>query len=288
MKNGLHFALVGENAAYSKSPAIFDAIYKAVGREGKFHVVQVNPNDIRASLNQLVLEGVRGFAVTLPYKRAVVSCLDDVDPVAHKVGAVNSVAVDDSCLYGYNTDCHGFAYPLLCNGKKSIGTSALIAGCGGAARAVAYSLYVDFGIGDITLLGRSAERLEECRTELSRLLDKVRLRTVVTGHSDTFFDRAFDIIVNASPLGGWNHPDVSPFPSEVKFAPGKIYYDLNYNDGNRIVAQAREKGLIALDGAPMLVAQAVRSFAIWTDIQVPFDTVFRTVFGGRRGQTAVQ
>jgi shikimate dehydrogenase len=285
MKNGLHFALIGENVSYSKSPAIFGAIFKAIGREGKFQTVQVNPNEIRASLNQLVLEGVRGFAVTLPYKRAVVSCLDDVDPVAHKVGAVNSVAVSDPCLYGYNTDCHGFAYPLLCTGRKSIGTSALIAGCGGAARAVAYSLYVDFGICDITLLGRSADRLEECRADLAQLLDKVRLRTLLASKNDVSFDRPYDVIVNASPLGGPNHPESSPFPAKLEFVAGKLYYDLNYNDGNRIVNQAREHGMIALDGAPMLVAQAVRSFAIWTDVQVPFETVYRSVFGGRRGQS---
>lgn len=284
MRNGLHFALIGENVAYSKSPAIFEAIFRAVGRAGKFEIASVQQNDLRASLNQLVLEGVRGFAVTIPFKQTVLPILDDLDPVAQKLGAVNSIAVDETRLYGYNTDCYGFALPLAVDGKKNIGTSALIAGCGGAARAVAYALSKDLGVQDLTLLGRSVERLAECKRALEQNLERARVRTVVSGQDADMLNAPFDVIVNCTPLGGWRHQDATPFPAGVNFTPGKIYYDLNYNDNNRLVAAARDRGMIALDGSAMLVGQAIRSFAIWTDLQAPFDDIYRAVFGNRNGR----
>jgi shikimate dehydrogenase len=281
MRDGLHFALLGENIRYSQSPEVFQALYRALGREGRFEIVSLKRDDPRGSLNQLVLEGIRGFAVTIPYKQEIVECLDDIDPIAHKVGAVNAIAVEEANLYGYNTDCHGFAYPLINLGKRTIGNRALIAGCGGAARAVAYSLCHDFGMHDLTILGRSAEKLAQFRESIESRLERARIHTEVVGSSMNAENAGFDIIVNCTPLGGWHHPNASPFPESLVLPSGKIYYDLNYNEGNQLVTRARERGMTALDGSGMLVAQAVKSFAIWTDQQVPFVDIYRAVFGER-------
>lgn len=281
MRNGLHFALIGEDVRYSKSPDIFHSMFRALGREGRFDIVTLKRDDVRGSLNQLVLEGIKGFSVTIPYKQEIVESLDDLDPVAQKVGAVNSIAVAGTSLYGYNTDCHGFACPLIKLGRRTIGGKALIAGCGGAARAVAYSLCHDFGVRDLTILGRSPERLAEFRKAMEPRLERARVATEVSGSFGNAQTRDFDIIVNGTPLGGWHHPNASPFPETLAWPPGKIYYDLNYNDGNQLVAQARDSGMTALDGSAMLVAQAIRSFAIWTDQQMPFVEIYRAVFGDR-------
>jgi len=281
MRNGLHFALLGDDVRYSQSPEVFQAIFHALGREGRFEVHSIKRDDLRGSLNQLVLEGIRGFAVTIPYKQEIVGCLDDIDPIAHKVGAVNAIAVEESNLYGYNTDCHGFSSPLINLGKRAIGSKALIAGCGGAARAVAHSLCHDFGLHDLTILGRSAEKLARFQESIESGLERTRIRTEVIGSSVNVENADFDIIVNCTPLGGWHHPNARPFPESVILAPGKIYYDLNYNKDNRLVARAREQGMTVLDGSGMLVAQAIRSFAIWTDQQMPFCDIYRAVFGER-------
>ncbi|MBI5266161.1 MAG: shikimate dehydrogenase [candidate division Zixibacteria bacterium] len=281
MRNGLHFALIGDDVRYSKSPDIFQAMFRAIGREGRFEIVSLKRDDVRGSLNQLVLEGIRGFAVTIPYKQEIVGSLDDLDPVAQKVGAVNSIAVEGTSLYGYNTDCHGFGCPLIKLGRRAIGGKALIAGCGGAARAVAYSLCHDFGVRDLTVLGRSAERLAEFRKAMEPRLERARIATEVSSSFGNAQTADFDIIVNCTPLGGWHHPNESPLPASLVMSSGKLYYDLNYNDGNQLVAQARERGMTALDGSAMLVAQAIRSFAIWTDQQMPFVEIYRAVFGDR-------
>ncbi|MCK4632309.1 MAG: hypothetical protein KAT79_03510, partial [candidate division Zixibacteria bacterium] len=79
--------------------------------------------------------------------------------------------------------------------------------------------------------------------------------------------------------GGWNSPESSPFPTGFNWPQGKIYFDLNYNTDNQLVAAARSVGMIAIDGSMMLVGQAIRSFNIWTGEDVNFDEVYRRVFG---------
>lgn len=286
MRNGLRFGLIGDQIGYSKSPAIFESIFKSISREGRFDLLTVSPHNPRASLNQLVLEGFRGFSVTIPFKQKILECLDDIDPVAQKVGAVNCVAVMENSLFGYNTDCYGFSFPLLACGKRAVGETALIAGCGGSARAVAYSLRTDFGVQRLTILGRNQERAEDCKRYLETRLDRVTIDLITPSDLKSRPPRQYDIIVNCTPAGGWNQPEATPFGDHSVLSGGGIYYDLNYNDSNALVALAKERGMIALSGAPMLVAQAVRSFEIWTDIQVRFDDVFRPVFGDRNGHAA--
>lgn len=281
MRNGLNFSLIGDEVGYSKSPSIFSAIFKSIGREGHFDVARVNGNSLRSSLNQLVLEGNRGFSVTIPYKQAILEFLDDIDPVAQKVGAVNCIAVSENHLHGYNTDCYGFAYPFLALGKKAIGENALIAGSGGSARAVAYSLYTDFGFRRLTLLGRSTERLESCKKELQLRFEKLEIDVIQAEPAKSASSQRCDIVINCTPLGGWRNPEASPFGDDLPCVPGGIYYDLNYNQPNPLVERAKGQGLTALDGAPMLVAQAIRSFDIWTGIQIRFDEIFPSVFGGK-------
>lgn len=285
MRNCLRFALIGEDVGYSKSPAIFSAIFKQIGKEGEFNIGHIQSTQLQSSLKQLVLEGYRGFSVTIPHKQTILECLDDVDPVAQRVGAVNCVAVDGHHLFGYNTDSFGFSYPLILDNRKSIGEHVLIAGSGGAARAVAHSLFTDFGIRRITILGRSLERAEQCRVELESRYEKLKvLSGSISGPGQTELQE-YDMVVNCTPLGGFTFPDKSPFGPHIPVNKNGVYYDLNYNEANRLVCSAREQGTYAIDGLRMLVAQATRAFSIWTSLDVPFDTIYPAVFDNTVAQS---
>ncbi len=285
MRNGLRFALIGEDVGYSKSPAIFAAIFKQIGKEGEFNIAHIQPAQFQSSLKQLVLEGYRGFSVTIPHKQTILECLDDVDPVAQRVGAVNCVAVDDHHLFGYNTDSYGFSYPLIHDNRTSVGEDVLIAGCGGAARAVAHSLYTDFKVRRITILGRTRECAEQCRVELESRYEKLKVLTGLVSQENSSAKLEYDLVVNCTPLGGFKYSDQSPFGSRVPVSKNGLYYDLNYNENNKLVAQARKQGVDAIDGSRMLVAQAVRAFGIWTNIDVPFDAIYPAVFGNTVAQS---
>lgn len=279
LRNGYRFSLIGDEIAYSKSPAIFNAIFKHLSVPGQFDLASVKPNQLHSTLRQMVLDCYQGFSVTIPYKQTIIGEIDDVDPVARIVGAVNCVAVVERHLLGFNTDCCGFAYPFASKKQKTIGETALICGTGGSARSVVHSLYTDFGIRRVTMYSRSEEKLKSCVGHLKSQYEKGMFDGRTSQDERESISEKFDIVVNCTPAGGPLLPDDSPFGDNFPCTPGGIYYDLNYNLPNKLVEMARDQGLTVIDGRLMLVAQAVKAFQIWTDLEVPVEPIYQSVFG---------
>jgi len=282
MNTEFRFALVGRNVSYSKSAEIFEAIFNLARVQGRFDVYDVARPELESRMRQLALDGTRGFSVTIPHKAAVIDFLDDIDPVARTLGAVNSVGVDGGHLLGYNTDCYGFSIPLMPYMDKLKHKRALILGCGGAAKAVLYSLYVDLEVRAFTVAGRSQTKLDNFAATLEDRLERIQIEKAPLQFLSSQGRPPFDLVVNCTPLGGWNHLDASPLPAGFDMKRCRIYYDLNYNRENRIIQSAREAGVITIDGLAMLVGQAVRSFDIWTGLTVPFAQVYDAVLNSSK------
>jgi shikimate dehydrogenase len=227
-------------------------------------------------------EDICGVSVTIPHKKRVIPLLDDISAVAEALEAVNSISVENGTLHGHNTDIYGFSLPLRPLAQKLKHGSALILGCGGSARAIIYSLYTDYEVSEFHVLGRSDEKLKRFRAILENTLRNSAIKIITYNDWADHKREDFDIVVNCTPLGGWNHPNESPIPSDFDWGSVRIYYDLNYNEGNKIVQQAIEGGVLAFDGSQMLVGQAVRSFDIWTGLTVDFDQVYEQVFDKTR------
>lgn len=281
MKHTYRFGLIGHRVSYSKSGDVFRAIFSHIGEKGTFDIFDVAPDEFQAQLVELVKDGMQGLSVTIPYKQAVMEHLQEVDTIARALEAVNSVSIDSGALCGFNTDCYGVSLPLRKYGEKLKHGTALILGCGGAARAAVYSLYTDYELRRFTVLGRKGLKLAEFRRSLERHLHQAKITTVIEqeARSRDWESASYDIIVNCTPLGGWNYPNEHPLPKGLHWRPGKMYYDINYNEGNKVVKSARDAGLIAIDGSAMLVGQALRSFDIWTGETVPFEPIYARVFG---------
>ena len=120
MNDRLHFALIGERVEYSRSGKIFEAIFDRLNVSGRFEVHSVGREQLAPRIRQLVLDGIRGFSVSIPFKQEVIQYLDDVDPIAQSLAAVNSIWVDGDQLYGYNTDCYGFWAVVARHGRSSM------------------------------------------------------------------------------------------------------------------------------------------------------------------------
>ncbi len=286
MNQPLYFALVGKDIEYSRSPEIFEAIYNHLGRSGRFEIHSVRAGELQARIRQAVLEGVSGFSVTIPFKQEIIQYLDDIDPTARAVNAVNSVAVEEDRLLGYNTDCHGFSQPLNSYRPLLKSGRAMILGSGGGARAAIHSLRRDFDMRSFVVVTRSVDKIDalkrlfESETNPPEIIARqVPLKTGSLPGDVT-------IAVNCTPLAGWNSPDKSPLPKSFDFGALDIYYDLNYNENNQTLAAARRAGTTTVDGSAMLVSQAIRSFDIWTGQSVPFEPIFEAVFGsGKRTES---
>jgi shikimate dehydrogenase len=275
----LHFALLGGNPGYSLSPDIFRAIFRKLGREGRFDLCPAQPEHLEEAVKSLATGGVTGFSVTIPHKQTMIEHLDSADRLVHAVGAVNSVAVRDGSLLGYNTDCYGVSFALKQAGFEGC-EQALILGAGGAARAVVHTLAVDFGVRDFVLCGRKAETLSRLECFFSVRLYEITIQSLI---ASTYIEQSKPgsrIVVNCTPLGGPLFPHISPVPSGLEWSKVGLYFDLNYNSDNIGVKLAKDAGMKAIDGSSMLVAQALKSMELWTGIRVNHEDVYRQIFPG--------
>lgn len=280
MKQSYIFGVVGHHIGYSRSPEIFKSISELKGFRHSFVLHDIGPAEFDTTFPNVLKTGIDGFSVTIPHKKRVIPYLDEVDDNAQLIGAVNSVGVRGGRVLGFNTDSHGFAVPLAKHRDMLKDGTALIFGAGGAASAVVHSLSTGFAVSRFYVIGRDMTKLENFRSSLGEGLPGVEILPVSIGEqADKLGGVDYSLIVNCTPLGGWNHPDESPIASDFQWLPGRLYYDLSYNSDNKMVVLAANNNLIAFDGTAMLVGQAIRSFELWTGMSVEFEPVYRAVFG---------
>ncbi len=271
------FGLIGNNVTYSKSADIFKAIFEQHNIDGSCEVFNIKPDQFEQRFQQITDKVVDGVSVTIPYKKDVISHLDEVAPIANAIKAVNSIQMKDGKRIGYNSDCFGFSYPLRKYSEKLKHGKALIFGAGGAAKAAVYALFADYEIKDFVIVARELQKIKQFKETIPSELKGLHIQGCT--FDDYTFDDRFAICVNCTPLGGWNMSDVMPFPSKCDLQKIKIYYDLNYNADNKCMEFAESKSHHTIDGSTMLVAQAVRSFYLWTGIQTQFEPIYDQVFG---------
>lgn len=237
-----NYGLIGQSLSHSFSPGYFSKKFEelcledCVYRTHELHNIAEFP----ALLQQ---ETFSGLNVTIPYKESIVSYLDELDPIAEDLGAVNTICFRDGKTKGYNTDWIGFKdslAPLL----KEHHQKALVLGTGGAAKAVIYAL---------NTLGISYQEISRSeKTTLSYAdLDGVTIKEHL-------------LIINTTPLG--MHPNTDQYPQLPYSAIGKdhLVYDLIYNPAEtRFLQQAKARGAAIKNGLEMLQLQAEGAWKLW-------------------------
>jgi shikimate dehydrogenase len=202
--------------------------------------------------------GLSGVSITAPFKVALMEAAEELDPLARRVGAINTLAMRHRRWHGYNTDVHGFAAPLLARlanlapeGGRSPRLRATILGAGGAARAVAVAL-ADLGAA-VTVCAR--------RPEAARSI--ADLAGGIVGELPPA-PGSWDLLVNSTSLSArdGNRATTSMAAAALD---GPLVYDLLYVPAEtRLMADARAAGCTVIGGLEMLVAQAEKQFEIWT------------------------
>jgi 3-dehydroquinate dehydratase / shikimate dehydrogenase len=213
--------------------------------------------------------GVRGFSVTLPHKQAVLKHLKECEPLAADIGAVNTIVVRrNGSLYGCNTDYVGVLRAL--QKKLAIkGSRVLIFGAGGSARAAAFALTRAGAV-----VGICARR-EKAAKELARAVggEVVPRRALRT--------EAFDAILNATPVGMHPHDGISPLASGELHC--RIVMDLIYRpQRTQLLKIAVQKGITAVSGVEMFLAQGIAQWEIWMEKRAPESAMRRAVLGALR------
>ena len=265
--------IFGKPLQHTFSPGMHNAAFAAVGLNNIYVPFEVEENGLPAAVKAIRALGLPGVNITIPYKEAIISHLDEVSVEAGLIGAVNPVVNRQGCLYGENTDGRGFLKALSEElGFNPAGKTACVLGAGGAARAVAVQLALA-GVKRITLANRSMSRA----VELARFIMEKTGTPVQVGDwpSDDSPQHGsllenIDLVVQATPIG--MHPQASatvPLSFE-QLKPGAVVCDLIYNPGQtRFLEKAAQAGAITMNGLGMLLYQGVLAFELWTGRKAP-------------------
>lgn len=243
------FGLIGNPVSHSLSPQLHRMLYEAVGFDGDYSRFHVEPQQLENVVPAMKAMGIVGVNVTSPYKRDIMPYLDEISGTAEKIGAVNTIRINENGLaVGYNTDGYGFAKSLLNAGVEIAYKKFVVCGTSGAGKAVSNAL-LKYSAAAVVAASTHPEKGMPY-SELERLAD-------------------MDVIINCTPLGMAPHEGESPVKPEV-FKNFKVAVDLIYNPAETaFLRDARLAGLQTLNGLPMLVFQGMRSFEIWTGIEPP-------------------
>ena len=244
-------AVIGSPVRHSLSPTLHNAAFAASGLDWVMVAFEVARGSGAAAVGAMHTFGVRGLAVTMPHKVDVAAAVDEVDPAAKALGAVNTVVLrHDGTTFGASTDGEGFLASLLSRGIDPAGARVALLGAGAAARAVVDALG-RAGVADLAIVNRSPE----AASRAADLAAQAR-----TGGRDDISNA--DIVVNATPIGmGTDELPCDP----ALLGPQQIVADLVYHPlDTALLRAARDAGALVVSGLAMLVQQAVLQHELWT------------------------
>lgn len=256
--------LLGNPVEHTLSPVIHNTLAGETGENlvyVPFHVPEGRVGDAVCGAEALNLLGLN---VTVPYKSDVIPFLKDIDPLAERIGAVNTLVRVENGFKGYNTDMPGLFRAMCADGVAIEGEKVLILGAGGVARAVAM-LLADRGAAEIILLNRTVSRAKAIAEEVNSLMGKVIARGIsIEGHRELPQGERY-LAIQATSVGMYPHAD------EVVIADDEFYekvhtgYDLIFNPPcTKFMEMVQKKGAHAYNGAKMLLYQGIIAYELWT------------------------
>lgn len=254
-------ALIGSPLRRRHSQVMHDAAFAANGIDARYELREIAPTDLAAFVDEVRDPAWFGFQVTAPYKRDIMALLDEVEPQAAAIGAVNSVQRrDDGTLVGFNTDAPGFAAAVKRDlGREFAGARVVVVGAGGAARA-AVRAALDGGAAQLLVAARRGEAARDLAGEAGApaqgaALDDPALAAALA---------AADLVVNATTVG---MVDAGTPIDPARLGAAAAVFDLVYvPPETELIGAVRARGLPAANGAEMLVAQAEIAFERWTGV----------------------
>jgi shikimate dehydrogenase len=241
--------IFGWPVSHSRSPRLFARLAILLERPIVYEAVLVA--DLPAAVEKARAAGWRGANVTVPLKEEAAALAGRLTPAAKAVGAANVLRFDRG-VSGHNTDAEGLRDAMRGAGFKIRGKSALVFGAGGAARAAGWALARE-GAKKVRFCARTVSRADKAAKALKPLFPKTNFSSGAAA--------AADIWVNATPLGMKGFPDRSPAPQNLASPEAAI--DLVYGRRTAFQRDAASRGALVMDGASMLVHQALRAWEYW-------------------------
>ena len=248
------FGVIADPVRHSISPAVQNRAFQARRTDAVYLPFLVKPVQLKDFLILAEKLPLAGFSVTIPHKQKILRYLDLIDPLARRIGAVNTVWRKAGKWRGTNTDVDGIIVPLQ-KRVRLAKTSVLLVGNGGAARGAAFAL-ASAGA-KLSITGRNIDRVRA----LAKACDAEPLS------HDQAESNMFDVLIHATPLGMAPRVDQCFFDGRI---PAKLVFDMVYNPIETLLARkAKDQGATVIPGLEMFLEQAAKQFETWTNESAP-------------------
>lgn len=267
--------IIGNPISHSLSPVFQNYLIEKVGLDYVYIPFEVEKEGLEDFFQGIKkIANLKGFNVTIPFKEQVLPFLDNLSDEAKAIGAINTIFIENGKILGYNTDIYGILYTLKKNLKidNLDGQNVLIFGAGGAAKAAIYSLGL-LKAKNIYVVNRTKERVNSL-LDWSKKLKKTKVVYVPWNDCMSFCsNKRISLIINSTPLGFVN--EALPIKLDNFHKKTKVF-DMTYGrKESDLIKKAKKEGLVATDGLPMLVAQGVKSFFLWTGFEIELENVVK-------------
>jgi shikimate dehydrogenase len=256
------YGVIGDPIVQSMSPGMHNATFRHLGLSATYMSFHVTSERLSSAIEGIRGLGIAGLNVTIPHKVSVMKYLDEIDPLARKIGAVNTIVNDSGRLIGFNTDGAGFVTSLkeTLQGSSLSTKSILIIGAGGAARGIYFSLLAE-GVERIDIANRTIENARHIIEAQTSIKSKS-----INLHEAEALVNSYDIIINTTSIG------MVPMQDEIPIKLGNlkkdtIISDIIYNPlETKWLHEAKKYGAIIQNGVGMFVFQGALAFEKWTGI----------------------
>ncbi len=258
-------ALLGEPLGHSLSPAMHNRLYKEMGLDFYYLPIEVAADNLEVIFSAMKKMNFAGCNITIPHKVAIIDLLDELDPLAATIGAVNTIQFNNGKAKGFNTDGYGFLRSLEEEGGITPSEKKfLIFGSGGAARAIAMTLAQE-NAAQILLCNRTKEKASALAADINHKIrccaDVIEMDTATIAK----YAAEAEVLINTTSIGMSPNNDLSPCPAACINAD-HIVADIVYNPHNTtLLRQAAKKGATIVHGLGMLVWQGAAAFTLFTE-----------------------
>jgi len=271
--NTLVLGIIGRPVRHTMSPAIHNYISERLNRNLVYVPFEVE-GDAKLAVKGAYELGIAGMNVTVPFKSDVIDVLCDIDDMAKRIGAVNTLVRTDKGFKGYNTDILGLERELLEENVLLEGSNVVMIGAGGAARAAAF-LCAKHKVKKLYILNRTIEKAEAICKDVMDYISDSSLETETFALSLSDYDKLPDdeyIAIQCTKIG-LSEDDGAAIEDKAFYEKITVGVDLIYRENTLFQTMVREAGGRAYTGLKMLVYQGIAAYELWNNITVDRETI---------------
>lgn len=260
--------VIGNPVEHTMSPAIHNALAKKLSHNLIYVPFHVERGEVAAAVKGAYALNVLGLNVTVPHKKEVMEAIVGIDPLAEKIGAVNTLVRTDKGYKGYNTDMPGLYRAMCSEGIRLKGEEVILLGAGGAARAVAF-LCAEKEASKVYMLNRSVEKAQEIAGEVREKTGKDCIYPMALADYPALPDKKY-LAIQATSVGLFPDTDRAVIEDEAFYRKIHTGYDLIYKPAiTRFMKMVRAQGGKSYHGLKMLLYQGIIAYEMWNEVSVP-------------------